>query len=161
MWIILRRLLLMTMLMFWQGGFMFYGTVVVPVGSEILGSHLEQGFITRSVTNYLNGAGAICLAVWAWDVASQPVTIPSKRRIQWITWKLLVVSLLLQVWLHWQLDEILDPQALVILNRPWYRRLHQCYLLTSTLQWIGALFLTGMTLWIWKVGDALKNPQHG
>ena len=65
---VLRRLLLLLALMFWQGGFMFYGAVVVPVGSDVLGSHREQGFVTQSVTNYLNGAGAIALAVWCWDV---------------------------------------------------------------------------------------------
>jgi hypothetical protein len=38
---VLRRLLLLLALMFWQGGFMFYGAVVVPVGAEALGSHRE------------------------------------------------------------------------------------------------------------------------
>lgn len=61
---LVRRLLLLWALMFWQGGFMFYGGVVVPVGSRILGSDLEQGWITRSVTNYLNVAGAVALALW-------------------------------------------------------------------------------------------------
>lgn len=55
----IRRLLLLWSLMFWQGGFMFYGGVVVPVSSRILGSDLEQGWITRSVTNYLNVSGAV------------------------------------------------------------------------------------------------------
>ena len=43
---VLRRFMLLVSLMFWQGGFMFYGGVVVEVGSRILGSELEQGFIT-------------------------------------------------------------------------------------------------------------------
>ena len=37
-----RRLLVVWTLAFWQGGFMFYGGVVIPVGSRILGSDLEQ-----------------------------------------------------------------------------------------------------------------------
>jgi hypothetical protein len=52
-----RRYLLLLALMFWQGGFSFHGAVVVPVGNEVLGSHLEQGYITRSASNYLNWAG--------------------------------------------------------------------------------------------------------
>ena len=36
---LMRRLCLLVAIMFWQGGFMFYGAVVVPIGSKILGSH--------------------------------------------------------------------------------------------------------------------------
>ncbi len=43
----------------WQGGFAFYSGVVVPVGAEVLGSELEQGWVTRSVTPWLNGIGWI------------------------------------------------------------------------------------------------------
>lgn len=48
----------------WQGGFMFYGGVVVPTGAAVLGSEVEQGFITQSVTNYLNLAGGVCAVLW-------------------------------------------------------------------------------------------------
>jgi hypothetical protein len=65
---LVRRWLLLWALMFWQGGFTSYGGVVVPVGSAVLGSEQEPGFITRSVTNYLNLAGAVALAVWGWDL---------------------------------------------------------------------------------------------
>ena len=51
-------------------GFPSVGAVVVPVGSEVLGSHREQGFVTQSVTNYLNVAGAVAIAVWCWDIAA-------------------------------------------------------------------------------------------
>lgn len=50
--ILLSRWLLLWALMFWQGGFTVHGGVVVPVGSAVLGSEREPGFITRTVTNY-------------------------------------------------------------------------------------------------------------
>jgi hypothetical protein len=40
-------------LFFWQGGFTFYASVVVPIGQEVFGP-LRQGFLTRQVTVYLN-----------------------------------------------------------------------------------------------------------
>ena len=70
MLILFRRFLVLVALMFWLGGFTFYASVVVPVGQRELGSHLEQGFITRQVTNYLNLSGAVALVVLAWDVAA-------------------------------------------------------------------------------------------
>jgi hypothetical protein len=47
--IILRRLILIVALMFWQGGFMFYGSVVITVGAQVLGSEMDQGFVTQAV----------------------------------------------------------------------------------------------------------------
>ena len=47
--VILRRLILLVALMFWQGGFMFYCSVVITVGAQVLGSELEQGFVTQAV----------------------------------------------------------------------------------------------------------------
>ena len=54
---LLRQFVLLVSLMFWQGGFMFYGGVVVEIGGRLLGSETQQGFITQSATNYLNLAG--------------------------------------------------------------------------------------------------------
>ena len=72
----LRRWLVVLSLMFWQGGFMFYGGVVVPVGSEVLGSDTDQGWITRKVTDYLNAAGAVALAVWGVGHPGRPRPSP-------------------------------------------------------------------------------------
>src|SRR5262245_13630283 len=105
---VVRRWLLLWALMFWQGGFTFYGGVVVPVGSDVLGSEREQGFITRKVTNYLNLAGAVALAVWGWDLSAIRGASPGGRRLRWAIWAGLVLSLVVLVWLHPRLDELLD-----------------------------------------------------
>src|SRR4029077_10489490 len=99
MFLVIRRMVLLVSLMFWQGGFMFYGGVVVPVGSRILGSDLEQGSITRSVTHYLNLAGAVALPFWAWDILAERGSSRRVRRLCWALWSALLLTLGLLVWL--------------------------------------------------------------
>src|SRR6516165_1555208 len=104
--ILLRRFLVLSALFFWQGGFTFYASVVVPVGQEVFG-HLRQGFITRQVTVYLNLSGAIALALLIWDLVA--VRDPSQWR-RWIRWVLWLSMALLLTWLcllHGQLNELL------------------------------------------------------
>ena len=144
-------------LMVWQGGFMFYGAVVVPVGAEVLGSHREQGFVTQAVTNYLNVAGAVALAVWCWDIITGRAA--GRRRLRWVGWAVLVVLLCVLVWLHPRLDALLNADGFRILDRPGYRRLHQWYLTISTVQWAVAILLAGLTIWTWKDSDAASRKS--
>ena len=76
---ILRRFLVLIALFFWQGGFTFYAAVVVPVGQQVLHSHLRQGFVTQQVTNYLNLTGAIALVPLAWEAAVPGDPSPRRR----------------------------------------------------------------------------------
>ena len=52
----------------WWGGLCFYALVVVPIGTELIGS-IEQGFITQRVTgwhNALTGVFLVCLLIEAY-----------------------------------------------------------------------------------------------
>src|SRR3954471_15293662 len=99
-----RRALLVFALMFWQGGFTFYSAVVVPIGTDVLGSAAEQGWITRRVTVWLNVAGAVALPVWAWDLAASPVPTRRRQAVRWLLWGVMAAALGLLFWLHPQLD---------------------------------------------------------
>ena len=151
---LVRRWLLLWALMFWQGGFTFYGGVVVPVGSAVLGSERDQGFITRTVTNYLNLAGAAALAVWGWDLSAMRGMSPGGRRLRWAIWAGLVLSLVVLVWLHPMLDGLLVPEDATVLDRHRFRSLHERYLIVSTVQWAGCLLLTALTILAWRDEDA-------
>ena len=150
---LVRRFVVLAAVMFWQGGFTFYGAVVVPVGSEILGSHLSQGWITRSVTNYLNLVGLVTLGIWAWDLAAVKDRATWRRRFRWGVWGLLVLTLCLLAWLHLRLDDYLDPETLQLVDRTQFRSLHIQYLNVSTVQWVGGLVLLGTTLAAWRSED--------
>jgi hypothetical protein len=156
---LVRRWLLLWALMFWQGGFTFYGGVVVPVGSAVLGSEREQGFITRSVTNYLNLAGAVALTIWGWDLTAMHGKSPGGRRLRWANWAGLVLSLVVLAWLHPRLDELLVSEDTMVLDRHRFRSLHERYLIVSTVQWAGCLLLTALTISAWRDDDV--RPASG
>jgi len=132
--------------MFWQGGFTFYSAVVVPIGGSVLRSEPTQGFITREVTEFMNLAGVVALAIWAWEMSAEPL---SRRLFSWALWLVMAAVLAALFWLHVRMDAHLDPDELRIHNRSGFRTLHRAYLILSTVQWVAALVLLGGTLRAW------------
>ena len=154
--LLVRRLCLLVAIMFWQGGFMFYGAVVVPIGSEILGSHQAQGSVTRSVTNYLNMAGLAALGFLLWDLASAREIAVVRHRLRWALWLVLLLTLGLQGWLHVLMDRLLDIESQQILDKARLRYLHMWYLNISTIQWVANLMLVALTLLTWRSEDSIR-----
>ncbi|HVX09659.1 MAG TPA: hypothetical protein VHC22_00520 [Pirellulales bacterium] len=131
---------------FWQGGFSFYAAVVVPMGEQVLSSPIEQGFVTRRVTNYLNLAGAVALPLLLWDV------LASKQRMyrRLLAWSLMSAILLLLIWLHPRLDEFLDAESMSVLDHDRFYLAHQVYLIASAIQWGCALAFGWLSLQAWR-----------
>jgi hypothetical protein len=150
---LLRRYLVLVALMFWQGGFTFYASVVVPVGQEVLGSHLEQGFITRRVTDYLNLAGVVALLPLAWDTAAARDRARWRTRLRWLTWLGMAALLAVLVWLHPRLEALLDVETHTIADGKLFRSSHRSYLWISTIQWACSLVYAGLALLAWRSED--------
>ncbi len=150
--VLVRRFLLLWLLMFWLGGFTFYAAVVVPIGTEVLGSSFEQGWITRRVTNWLNVAGAVALTGWAWDIAADPAPTRLRQRLRWLLWLLLAIGLVVLVVLHPRMDAILDGETWRA-ERGTFRTLHRIYLWVSTAQWAVGIALSFATLRVWRATD--------
>jgi hypothetical protein len=151
--LVLRRTLVLAALLFWQGGFTFYGAVVVHVGQDVLGSHTLQGFVTRRVTNYLNLAGALALPVLAWDTAATRDGSALRRRLRWAAWGVMALALAVLVWMHPRLDALLDPATFTVLDPAAFRAWHAWYLHTSTVQWTCALAFIPLTILGWRAED--------
>jgi hypothetical protein len=149
---LVRRGLVLAALMFWQGGFTFYAAVVVPIGQAQLG-HTRQGFITRQVTDYLNLSGTIALVPLAWDAAVSGDPSRRRRRLRWLSWLGMVVALAGLLWLHSQMNELVDVAGQEVLDHARFRTNHRVYLWVSTVQWGLALLYAGLTLWAWKEED--------
>jgi hypothetical protein len=144
---ILRRLILLIALMFWQGGFMFYGSVVITVGAQVLGSEMEQGFVTQAVTNYLNIAGAVCLTIWGIVLWHERT-----RWLGWTLWLAIVLSLVALVLLHGRMDQRLNFDSHIVAGKGFYSH-HRLYIALSAAQWLASLALLGATLNQWKQAD--------
>jgi hypothetical protein len=151
--VLARRFLVVVALMFWQGGFTFYAAVVVPVGQDVLGSHLQQGFITRQVTYYLNLAGAAALLILLLDLLVVGREVLWARRLRWLSWLGMFGILLALAWLHPHIDQYLNPETQELTNGPAFRAGHRLYLWLSTVQWGFGLAYLGLTLRAWRQAD--------
>jgi hypothetical protein len=154
----LRRFLVLAALMFWQGGFVFYASVVVPVGRAAIDG--EQSVVTQIVTNYLNLAGVIALLPLAWDVWATR----GRPRGRWILWLGIAATLPVLVWLHSRLDAALDPTMADEEAQRAFEPNHRLYLWVSTFQWACAVVFVVASLRAWSNEDrgqeAVGNGAH-
>jgi hypothetical protein len=146
----LRRFLVFQAFLLWQGGFVFYAAVVVPIGGDQLGP-LDQGLVTQRVTNWLNLFGAAWAVVFAWDVLAAADPARGRRRARWLGWFACVTLLGLLAGLHIELDRLLGPDA--TFDRRTFRHLHVAYLWGSTAHWALGLALAWLTLRAWRGED--------
>jgi len=148
----IRRFLTLQALLLWQGGFVFYAAVVVPVGTDVLGSSAMQGAVTQQVTNWLNRLGVAALCILAWDVA---FTSP-RRTIRWITWGGTAGLLAVLFFLHAVLDSNFDSTRKISADPATFKTVHITYLWVSTIQWLLSLVFAWSTLRAW----ALPPLEH-
>jgi hypothetical protein len=156
--ILLRRFLVLIALFFWQGGFTFYASVVVPVGQQVF-SHRHQGFITREVTVYLNLTGALALVILLWDLLAGRDAVRWRRGLRILSWVVMVLTLAALFWLHPRLAEFLDADSLSVVEPRTFRPRHRLYLWISTVQWVAGLLFLGSTLMTWRAHDRLTGAQ--
>lgn len=146
---VILRLLWIVLFAVWQGGFMFYGAIVVPVGTRVLGSESLQGFVTQSVTNYLNIIGALALSYWISEFLLCCDTNKIRNCSRWVLLGTMMLLLGLLVWMHTKLDGFLDAGSQVVLQHQQFHRLHSWYLIISTVEWALSLVFLVVTLAAW------------
>lgn len=156
---LLRRFLVVQAFAVWQGGFVFYSAVVVPVGTGVLGSAAIQGEITRSVTDWLNLLGGGWGLVFLWELLAQPDPDRSRRRRRWLVWATSVGLLIVLVWLHLKMDNLFDDDGHHI-DRLAFRRWHIVYLWVSTIHWMLGLVLVWLTVRVWSVSVTGEIPPN-
>jgi hypothetical protein len=148
-----RRFLLLQALLLWQGGFVFYSAVVVPMGTDVLGSASAQGEITALVTVWLNRIGLVFLAILAWDVSASRDPVPRRIVVRKTLGVVVALLLLLLFYLHDLMDYLLDPTGRTVAMRRPFRIMHILYLCISTVHWGIGLALAWLTLAAWRAED--------
>jgi hypothetical protein len=147
---VLWRWLVLAAYAFWLGGFVFYAAVVVPIGTDVLGSRIEQGFITRHVSYWINVSGAIALVVFALDLLMPP------RRLRYgmlSLWAAMAIAQVILFWLHPRMDILMNVDEHRVLQRSDFRPMHRIYLWTHTVQWlIGCIYLA-LLVRRWRADD--------
>ena len=143
-----RRFLVVQALLLWQGGFLFYAAVVVPIGTETLGA-FAQGRVTRHVTDVMNVIGVIALLILVWDQWANAESARC-RRARWALWAVLAATLAGLAVLHAAVGRHVEfgPDGRVT-DYPAFYWGHRVYLYVSTVQWVAGLAYTVVLLRAW------------
>lgn len=134
--------------MLWQGGFLFYTSFVVPIGTRVLGSAEGQGRITARVTDSLNICGVVALTFMLTDM------IRGRNRVRFCLWLMMAVQQGWLFFLHAQLDGLMDPGRSFVMDRDGFYSIHRAYLITSTIQWVLGL------AWLWLTLRTYFSPTQ-
>src|SRR5437660_7364466 len=118
---LLRRYLVVAAVALWLGGFTFYASVVVPIGTERLG-RVGQGFITQRVADWINLIGFIALWPLLWDAWAGAPGRPA-RFARLSLWLALAGTLAVLWFLHGSLSELLDDETDHVRDRRGFSRL--------------------------------------
>jgi hypothetical protein len=154
-----RRFLVFQALLLWQGGFLFYTAVVVPIGTRVVGSAATQGAITTRVTDVLNACGVVGLGLLAWDLAVTRDPIRRRTAARWWCWAVAAGCQFVLVVAHLLLDAFMDPGRTYVLIRPPFYPVHRVYLWASTVQWLACLVLAWLTLRAWGAEDVAPGER--
>jgi hypothetical protein len=162
--LLVRRFLVIAALAFWQGGFVFYASVVVPVGTDTFGRHYpaphgepvsgkrQQGRITRTVALWINVSGAVALVPLGWDLLAGTEVGPRRR---WRVSLLVGIAALLAALtgLYLQMDAQFQRDTLQIADETTFIMRHRAYLWVIAAQWAVCLVYLALTLGAWRSED--------
>ena len=149
---VLFRTLLIATFALWFGGFTFYVSFVVPIGTEVLGSARTQGFITQQVTNWLNVVCGCALGLMLLETIRGWKTC--SNRVRWTELSMLVLIgsfLIALAWIHPVMDRMISAGNESITDAARFYGLHRIYLWLCTFQWIAAWIWLFLSVWAWRV----------
>jgi len=129
--------------------------VVVPTGTDVLGSAIAQGFVTREVTGWMNLIGVVFHLLLGWSLVTERGTARWKLRVRLSSASgILLVALFA---LHPVLDSFLDPVEQTVDRPKEFYRWHAAYMWIAAIQWALGLANAWFLLGVWKnSGDVTR-----
>lgn len=141
------RLFLLLVWAAWWGGLSFYAVVVVPIGTELIGS-VEQGFITQHVTQWHNGLSGLFL------VSLLIEAIRRRSREMWaIVIVLAIINIALVAW-HAKLTAMMDFKQQAVLGS--FYAQHSIYLWLTAAEWLLGI---AMPIWIVPITAQIESQS--
>lgn len=132
----------------WWGGLCFYAIVVVPIGTEVIGT-VEQGFVTQQVTQWHNALSIVflvCLLVEAY--------CRSSRTLWTIGAGLLALGLGLVGW-HYHLSNMMDFEDQSVPSN--FYTEHAIYLWMTATEWGIGL---GLPIWLFVQPTVVESISN-
>lgn len=112
----------------WWGALTFYGAVVVPEGTEQLGSQ-KQGLVTQQVTKILNLIGVAVIVLLFFELRRRG------GRLNCFLWATFVICQAVLYGVHVWLSSLLHQGTEAGTDWPHFYNVHRIYLLTVAAQW--------------------------
>ena len=141
------RLFLLLVWAAWWGGLSFYAVVVIPIGTELIGS-VEQGFITQRVTQWHNGLSGLFFVCLLIDASGR------RRRELWaIVVVLAIIDIALVVW-HAKLTGMMDFKQQAVPGS--FYAQHAIYLWITLAEWLLGI---AMPIWIIPITAKAKSQS--
>jgi hypothetical protein len=126
---------------------------------EVLGGHRTVGFITERVTQWLNLAGVVALAILLWDMlAGRHGRGKILRAILVITWATMLAVQIELIFMHPVMDRLLVRGAREIIDEDRFDRLHRVYLWSASGQWCAGVLHVAALAIAWTPRSEAK-PQ--
>ncbi len=150
--LVTRRFLLLFALMFWQGGFMFYGAVTVPIVRAQLGPGPDRSLITQQVTQWMNLVGTLAILVMFADLWASPI---ERKRWRWAAWLAMALPQPVLIFLHRQLSH--QMAAAGFQSSSGFLVWHRLYLSMSAIQWLGGMAFALLSIRAWRDEDRVQS----
>jgi hypothetical protein len=145
----------------WWGGLTFYATVVVPTGAEVLGGHIDQGFITRHVSKTINllGAGTLLILLWNLTTTWRQVNRPTKFTLAG-TWLVMMATQAVLFLVYPHLDALLNAETHEIAEPYHFHSIHEFYISVVGVQWFAGLLHLSTAVCGWCMYQGV-SPLRG
>jgi hypothetical protein len=147
----LRRYIMLLVFALWMGGFTFYTGFVIRIGTNVLGSERDQGFITQQATNWLNYIGILGVLVLGWNLLAE--RRGNRVRLLALAWLALLLLQIALFVIHPVIDHMLDPATHKIHDLGHFFNWHRAYMATASLQWLIALIYLWLAMHLWRKND--------